>query len=131
MASRFETSGTMFEQFSSGYYLGELYVSPRETEAAAIRQSDHERVNEQLFGDESGITRLDNPLVMKLGTRHFPVVGEEDLPSGTLAVPVDSVPEDMKFEVPGRNEVFLADAERTGELLEYAGWAGAERDEYV
>jgi hypothetical protein len=121
----------MFEQFSSGYYLGELYVSPRETEAAAIRQSDHERVNEQLFGDESGITRLDNPLVMKLGTRHFPVVGEEDLPSGTLAVPVDSVPEDMKFEVPGRNEVFLADAERTGELLEYAGWAGAERDEYV
>jgi hypothetical protein len=121
----------MFEQFSSGYYLGELYVQPRDTEAAAIRRADHERVNEQLFGDESGITRLDTPLVMKLGTRHFPVVGEEDLPSGTLAVPMETVPEDMKFEVPGRNEVFLASAERTGELLEYTGWRNDEREEYV
>ncbi|MEZ3142326.1 DUF5802 family protein [Halobaculum sp. MBLA0143] len=114
----------MFEQFSAGYYLGELYVQPRETDRAAIKRADHERVNEQLFGDESGLTRLDTPLVMKLGTRHFPVIGDEDLPSGTLTVPTESVPEDMKFEVPGRTEVFLADADRTGELLEYAGWSG-------
>jgi hypothetical protein len=121
----------MFEQFSSGYYLGELYVQPRNGDAAAIRRADHERVNEQLYGDETELVRLDAPLVMKVGTRHFPVVGDDDLPSGTLALPRESIPDDLKFEVPGRKEVLLANAERTGELLEYAGWEPAEGADYA
>lgn len=117
----------MFEQFTTEYYLGELYVQPRETERAAIKRADQERVNEQLYEDETA--RLDAPLVMKVGTKHFPVVGEEDLPSGTLAVPHGSVPEDLKYRVPGRQEVLLATPDRAGELLSYTGWN--ERDRYA
>lgn len=115
----------MFEQFTSEYYLGELYVQPRDEPRAAIRQADQERVNEQLY--EAETARLDAPLVMKIGTKHIPVTGDEDLPSGTLAVPRESVPEDLKFRVPGRQEVLLATPDRAGELLEYAGWSERQR----
>ncbi len=112
----------MFEPFSSGYYLGRLYVQPRDSGTPAISQADHERVNEQLYATGEGIERLDTPLVMKLGTRHLPVVGDEDVPSGTLTVPHRIVPEELKFELPGRKEVLLAEADRAQELLEYSGW---------
>jgi len=112
----------MFERFSSGYYLGEMYVQPRADEEAAIRRADHERVNEQLYAEEADIARLDNPLVMKVGTRHFPVVGEEDVPSGTLALPESAVPEELEFRLPGRSEVFLANAERARDLIQFTGW---------
>lgn len=118
----------MFERFSHGYYLGEMYVQPRSDDAAAIKRADHERVNEQLYGDESGIARLDNPLVMKVGTRHFPVVGDDDVPAGTLALPEAAVPEDLKLRLPGRSEVFLANAERAGDLLRFTGWEGDTGD---
>lgn len=114
----------MFERFSSGYYLGEMYVQPRPDGTAAIKRSDHERVNEQLYADETGISRLDNPLVMKVGTRHFPVVGDDDLPSGTLAVPEVSVPDDLKFRLPGKREVLLANADRARDLIQFTGWEG-------
>ena len=118
----------MFEPFSSGYYLGEMYVRPRPAESAAIRRADHEQVNEQLYGDEKGIARLDNPLVMKVGTQHFPVVGDDDVPSGTLALPEPSVPDDLEFRLPGRNEVFLANAERARDLIQLTGWDGDTGD---
>lgn len=117
----------MFEQFTSEYYLGELYVQPRDTDRAVIRRADQERVNEQLYDKETA--RLDAPLVMKVGTRHFPVVGDEDVPTGTLQLPRSVVPEDLKFRVPGRQEVLLATPDRAGELLSYAGWE--ERDRYA
>lgn len=112
----------MFEPFSSGYYLGEMYVQPRESDDAAINRADHERVNEQLYATGDGVERLDNPLVMKVGTRHFPVVGDDDVPGGTLAVPRAAVPEDLKFSVPGRQEVLLANADRARDLIRYTGW---------
>lgn len=115
----------MFEQFTSEYYLGELYVQPRDAERAAIRRADQERVNEQLYEDETA--RLDAPLVMKVGTRHIAVTGDDDLPSGTLAMPHGSVPDDLKYRVPGRQEVLLATPDRAGELLGYAGWEERER----
>lgn len=119
----------MFERFSHGYYLGKLYVQPSGDDcAAAIKRADHERVNEQLYGDEEGIARLDNPLVMKVGTTHFPVVGDEDVPSGTLALPESSVPADLELRLPGRSEVFLADADRAGDLLRFTGWEGDTGD---
>ena len=42
----------MFERFSSGYYLGRLYVEPSEGEAAAIAQSQHKEVNQQLYAGD-------------------------------------------------------------------------------
>lgn len=114
----------MFERFSSGYYLGSLYVQPRGEDEAAIRRDDHERVNEQLYATGNGVERLDNPLVMKVGTRHYPVVGDDDVPTGTLALPEDAVPGDLEGKLPGRREVFLANAERASDLLQYTGWDG-------
>ncbi len=112
---------SMFEQFSSGYYLGVLYVQPGE-ERAALNVEDHEAVNRQLYGDSEGIERLDSPLVMKLDGTHFPVRGSEGVPTGTLTVP-ESLADD---ELPARREVLLARPERAGQLLKYGGWERAD-----
>ena len=110
---------SMFEQFSSGYYLGRLYVEPYDGDRAIIQRTDHERMNEELYATGDGVERLDAPLVMKFdGTNHFPVLGDEEVPSGTLALP-DHLADD---ELPDRCEVFLARGERAGELLRYAGY---------
>ncbi|MGM0590083.1 MAG: DUF5802 family protein [Halobacteriota archaeon] len=113
----------MFEQFSSGYYVGRLYVEPYGGEQAAIHRSDHERVNEQLYATGHGVERLDAPLVMKLDGPHFPVCGDDGIPAGTLALPrhmADST-------LPDRCEVFLAKADRAHELLRFSGY---DPDEY-
>ena len=109
----------MFESFSDGYYLGELYVKPHDGDRAVIQQADHKAVNKQLYADNEGLERLDAPLVMKLGTAHFPVGGDKGVPSGTLAVPSELLAE----QTASAREVFLADRERAMELLRYAGWA--------
>lgn len=108
----------MFERFSSGYYLGRLYVEPYEGERAAIQRADHEQVNERFYATDEGVERLDAPLVMKLDGTHFPVLGDESVPAGTLAVPKRLAADDL----PDRREVFLAKAERARELLRYAGY---------
>ena len=108
----------MFERFSSGYYLGELYVEPHDGDRAAIQRADHERVNEQLYADGEGVERLDAPLVMKLGSGHIPVAGDEGIPSGTLAVPRPLADDDL----PSRRNVLLADADRAENLLRWEGW---------
>ncbi|TQQ81362.1 hypothetical protein EGH24_08680 [Halonotius terrestris] len=111
----------MFEPFSDGYYLGELYVEPHDGDRAVIQQADHEAVNKQLYADGEGVERLDAPLVMKLDTAHFPVDGDEGIPSGTLAVPAELLDESRASP----REVFLADSERAMELLRYSGWEPA------
>jgi hypothetical protein len=108
----------MFEEFSSGYYLGRLYVEPHDGDRAVLQRADHERVNERLYASGRGVERLDTPLVMKLDSAHFPVVGDDDVPSGTLALPRRVVEADL----PDRREVFLAKPERARELLRYAGY---------
>jgi len=112
----------MFERFSSGYYLGEMYVEPHDGAHAVLNEGDHQRVNEQLYASGEGIDRLDAPLVMKLDDRHFPVLGEEGVPSGTLALP----PGYTDRRLPASSEVFLAKADRAAELLEYAGWTAPD-----
>jgi len=107
----------MFERFSSGYYLGVLYVEPG-AERAALNVDDHEAVNRQLYGDSEGIERLDAPLVMKLDGTHFPVGGDEGVPTGTLSVPEPLADEGL----PDRREVLLARPERADQLLKYGGW---------
>ena len=109
---------SMFEQFSGGYYLGELYVEPHDGERAVIQRDDHEAVNEQLYAEGEGVERLDAPLVMKVDNTHFPVLGDEGVPSGTLAVPVELLEEGSA----SKREVLLAKANRAMELLRYSGW---------
>jgi hypothetical protein len=105
----------MFEQFSRAYYLGRLYVKPREG-GAAMCQDQHERVNQQLYADD-GITRTDRPLVMKLGRRHFPVHGDEQVPADTLAVPEAILDDADVRNPPSLREVFLAKADHAAQLL--------------
>ncbi|QIB75145.1 hypothetical protein GL213_04670 [Halogeometricum borinquense] len=107
----------MFEQFSSGYYLGRLYVEPYDGDVPAIQREDHTHVNERLYAEEE-LVRLDIPLVMKLDQEHFPVVGNENIPSGTLALPEDFAGSDL----PDDKHVLLAKPDRATELLRYAGY---------
>lgn len=108
----------MFEQFSSGYYLGRLFVEPYDGDRAVIQRTAHERVNRQLYTRGEGIERTDNPLVMKLDGSHFPVHGDDGVPSGTLAVPRDVADDDL----PDRREVLLAKPGRAPDLLRYEGY---------
>jgi hypothetical protein len=110
----------MFEEFSSSYYLGRLYVEPSTDDAARMCHAQHERVNRQLYADGEGIERTDRPLVMKLGTTHFPVHGGESVPADTLSVP-EPILEERVREPPALREVFLAKAERAAQLLRLAG----------
>jgi hypothetical protein len=107
----------MFEQFSSGYYLGRLYVEPYDGDVPAIQRTDHTHVNERLYAEEE-LVRLDVPLVMKLDAGHFPVVGDESVPSGTLALPQGFADANL----PDDRDVLLAKPERATELLRYAGY---------
>jgi len=109
----------MFERFSSGYYLGRLYVEPDEGGRAAISRAQHERVNEQLYTGD-GVERTDLPLVMKLGNTHFTVGGGADVPADTLVVPESLVEETDIRNPPALREVFLAKADRARQLLSVA-----------
>ncbi|MFB6206876.1 MAG: DUF5802 family protein [Haloglomus sp.] len=110
----------MFERFSAGYYLGRLYVEPREGEPAMCR-AQHEQVNEQLYADGEGIERLDRPLVMKVDERHLAVTGDETVPENTLAVPPAVLSETRVRNPPTLTEVLLAKADRAAQLLELTG----------
>ncbi len=104
----------MFEQFSSGYYLGRLYVEPYDGDQAAIHRTHHDRVNDQLYESETG------PLVMKVGSTHLPVHGAEDIPGRTLALPERTLPATGVDNPPTLQEVFLAKADRARQLLGFA-----------
>ena len=108
----------MFERFSTGYYLGRLFVEPYGGDRAAIQRTAHERVNRQLYTAGEGVERTDNPLVMKLDGSHFPVHGDDGVPSGTLAVPRDWEADGL----PDRREVLLAKPDRASDLLRYEGY---------
>ncbi len=107
----------MFEQFSRSYYLGRLYVEPRPGEPATMCRDQHQHVNEQLYGATAEGPGTDRPLVMKLGRRHFPVHGGEGVPADTLAVPPGVLEDVALRNPPSLREVFLATADRAGQLL--------------
>ena len=115
----------MFERFSSGYYLGRLYVEPYDGSEAAIHRTEHEQLNEHVYASGVGVERIDYPLVMKLDSTHFPVVGDDSVPTGTLALPRDTVAPDT---LPDDRPVLLADGTRAVELLRYAGYDVDELD---
>lgn len=109
----------MFESFSSGYYLGRLYVEPHDGDHAVMASDDHESVNQALYSAGEGIERLDWPLVMKIDQQHFPVHAEDGVPDNTLALP-DSVLENTRIRNPPElKEVLLAKADRAAQLIRY------------
>jgi len=110
----------MFEQFSQGYYLGRLYVEPGADGRVTMCQDQHEHVNEQLYTAGDGVERLDRPLVMKLGSTHLAVHGEDGVPADTLAVPESLLTEVGVQNPPSLQEVLLAKADRAQQLLEFA-----------
>lgn len=110
----------MFERFSSGYYVGQLYVEPYDGDVALMHHSQHEQVNEQVYAT-AGISRTDYPLVMKLGNCHLSVHGDAGVPEYTLAVPA-TLHEALRLDnPPERREVWLAHGERAQQLLRIAG----------
>lgn len=102
----------MFEQFSSGYYLGRLYIEPHEGREAVMQRAQHERVNDQLYDE------YDGPLVMKVGPTHLPVHGAEGVPGRTLALPESALAAAGVDNPPALREVLLAKADRAGQLLD-------------
>ncbi len=102
----------MFEQFSSGYYLGRLYVEPHDGDCAVMHRDDHQRVNEQLYDDES------HPLVMKVGSAHISVHGADGVPGRTLAMPEPALDAAGIDHPPTLSEVLLAKADRAAQLLD-------------
>jgi hypothetical protein len=114
----------MFEPFSSGYYLGRLYVEPYEGDRAVMHRVEHEQVNEQFY-DRQG----EGPLVMKIGSAHVPVHGAEDVPGRTVGLPASVLDATGVDNPPTLREVLLAKADRAAQLLgidpaEYDGPAG-------
>lgn len=107
----------MFEPFSSGYYLGRLYVEPGGGERPAMHREQHERVNQQLYADDEGVERTDRPLVMKIGGAHVPVHGDEGVPERTVALPDDWLEATRVKNPPTLTEVLLAKRERADQLL--------------
>jgi len=116
----------MFEQFSRGYYMGRLYVEPSGDERTTMCKRQHEQLNEQLYATDEGVERLDMPLVMKLGSRHLSVHGEEGVPADTLSVPEKLLEETAVRNAPTLREVLLAKGDRASQLLSFTdgafGW---------
>ncbi|MFB6132228.1 MAG: DUF5802 family protein [Halanaeroarchaeum sp.] len=109
----------MFEPFSSGYYLGRLFVEPSGGDRATMQRAQHERVTEQLYPTGEGVERLDAPLVMKLGETHLAVRGSPEVPEGTLAVPEETLESTRIENPPTLSDVLLAKAEHARRLVSY------------
>jgi hypothetical protein len=111
----------MFERFSSGYYLGRLYVEPADGDRAVMQRAHHEAVNEQLYASGEGVERLDIPLVMKLGQAHLPVHAADEIPERTLAVPESTLEAAGIRNPPTLSEVLLATKETASQLFAFEG----------
>lgn len=111
----------MFEQFSSGYYLGRLYVEPTSGDRTVMQRTQHEAVNQQLYADGDGVERLDLPLVMKLGRTHLRVHGANGVPERTLAVPTEALEAAGIDNPPTLSEVLLAKEDVASQLVALEG----------
>ena len=111
---------SMFEAFSGSYYLGRLYVEPRNGTEPAMSRRQYETVHRQLYDVDGS----DQPLVMKLDQRHFPVTGVESVPADTLAVPPEILSDSRVENPPSLREVLLATADRADQLLSLTGGGG-------
>ena len=100
----------MFERFSSGYYLGRLYVEPTDGPHATISQRTYESVTEDLYGEQQ-------PLVVKLGQTHLAVRGEAGVPARTLSMPATGLDAAGIDNPPTLSAVLLAKADVASRYL--------------
>lgn len=121
----------MFEQFSSSYYLGRLYVEPTADRQARMSEAQHAAINRQLYRSDEGAAGPLGPIVMKVGRRHFQVRGAPDVLDDRLTLPGAAT----EIEDAETRPVLLAKASRADQLLEFAtgeGDDGAQpRDPFV
>lgn len=104
----------MFEDFSSGYYLGRMYVEPHDAERPVMQDDEFETVSRGVYDEEK-------PLVMKIGNRHLVVDGDGGVPSGTLGVP-EEVAECLRLRnPPSVKDILLAKEGHATRILSLRG----------
>ena len=109
----------LFKELSAGYLVGRFYIELYDGAYAVMDRDQHEKANEQVYATGEGVERLDQPLVMKVDTTHFPVLGADDVPTDTLAL-TDTVIEATQIDNPPTvKEVLVAKVERAVQLLEW------------
>lgn len=109
----------VFEEFSAGYYIGQLYVEPHTGEHGVMDRAQHAAANEQVYATGEGVERLDHPLVMKMDGRYFPVLGDDVVPADTVAVPDAVLDPTALDDLPALKEVLVVKADRAPQLLEW------------
>lgn len=96
----------MLERYSRSYRLGKTYIDPIEVtfeeqsvlELPRISTEQYQLLSE--WYENEGST--DTEPVFKMGGIHFEVFEGSDLPSDTLKVPVEVIPNDLKVPGQGR-----------------------------
>lgn len=111
----------MFARFSRGYYVGRIVVEPHDGADALIQQRQLETVNKQLYAEGTGVERVDYPVIMKLWNSHFPVHGDDSVPTGTLLLPDWVIPDSSTDPFPTLKEVLLATPESVKRILDWGG----------
>jgi hypothetical protein len=104
----------MFEDFSSGYYLGRMYVEPHDSERPVMQDDEFETVSRGVYDEEK-------PLVMKIGNQHLVVDGDGGVPSGTLGVPEDVADGLRLGNPPSVKDVLLAKEGHATRILSLRG----------
>jgi hypothetical protein len=110
----------MFEEFSAGYYIGQLCVEPYDGTHAVMDSDQHVAANEQVYDTGGPIERRDHPLVMKIEQCYVPVFGTDDLARDTLGLPEAVLASTRINTPPTVKDVLVAKAERAAQLLEWA-----------
>lgn len=109
----------MFEEFSSGYYLGRMYVEPHERDGPVIQNDDFEAVSRNVYNEEKA-------LVMRVGSHHLVVSGDDGVPTGTLGVP-EGVAEELDLRnPPSVKDVLLAKQDHAERILSLRGFRGSD-----
>lgn len=109
----------MFEEFSAGYYVGQLYIKPYAGDHAVMARSQHVEANEQVYATGETIDQLNHPLVMKVDQHHVPVFAAEDISTDMLGLPDDVLEAIRVGHPPTLKEVLVAKAERAAQLLRW------------
>ena len=109
----------MLEPLSSAYYLARVTVEPHDADHAALSAGEHRSAAAAVYASGTGVERVDQPLLVKLGHQHLPVFGDEGVPTGTLAVPPEVMRATDIANPPAESSILVARADRAARLLEW------------